>query len=61
MFPEYINLFGINFSQTLLTSFLSLIFFLIFVAIYNFLKNKNEANFFVAMIDMLIETMDKFF
>jgi len=61
MFPHYIELFWINFSQTLLTSLLSLVLFLVFVAIYNFLKKKNEANIFVAMIDMLVETMDDFF
>jgi len=61
MFPEYINLFWLNFSQTLLTSILSLVIFLIFVTYYNFKKNKDETNFFVSMIDLLIETMDDFF
>ena len=61
MFPHYIEIFWFHFSQTLLTSLLSLVLFLIFVAIYNFLKKKNEANTFVAMIDMLVETMDDFF
>ena len=61
MFPEYIDIFGLHLSQTLLTSLISLWIFLIFVLIYNKLKAKNESNFFVAMIDMLIETMDDFF
>lgn len=61
MFPHYIEIFWFHFSQTLLASWLSLVVFLLFVYIYNFLKKRNEANFFVAMIDMLIETMDDFF
>ena len=61
MFPEYINLFWLELSQTLLTSLLSLSIFLIFVWWYNFLKSKNESNFIVASIDMLVEAMDDFF
>ena len=61
MFPHYIEIAWFHFSQTLLTSLLSLVFFVIFVAIYNKLKSKNEANGFVAIVDMLIEIMDSFF
>lgn len=61
MFPHYVELFWINFSQTLLTSFLSLIFFLIFVLLYNKFKSNNDTNFFVSTVDLLIETMDDFF
>ncbi len=61
MFPEYINLFWLELSQTLLTSLLSLLIFLMFVWWYNFLKSKNESNFIVASIDMLVEAMDDFF
>jgi len=61
MFPHYVDLFWINFSQTLLTSFLSLIFFLLFVFLYNKFKSNNDSNFFVAIVDILIETMDDFF
>ena len=61
MFPEYINLFWLNLSQTLLTSLLSLVVFLIFVLIYNILKSTNESNFIIASIDMLVESMDDFF
>jgi len=50
-----------QFSQTLLTSVVSLLLFLVFVAIYNSLKKKNETNSFVSIVDMLVETMDKFF
>jgi len=61
MFPEYIKLLGFKFSQTLLTSFLSLFFFVVFVCIYNCIKRKNEKNFFVWVIDMLIEWINDFF
>ncbi len=61
LFPEFHQIMWLSISQTLVTSFLSLIFFLVFVAIYNFLKKKNEDSFFVAIVDMLIEEMDKFF
>ena len=61
MFPDYINLFWFNFSQTLLTSFLSLIVFLLFVWLYNFLRWKDKNNFFIAVMDMLVELMDDFF
>ena len=61
MFPEYIEIAWFNFSQTLLTSALSLVIFLFFAFVYNKLKAKNEANGFVAIVDMLIETMDDFF
>jgi len=56
-----ISIFWLDISQTLLTSFVSLIFFVVFILIYNNKKKKNETWFFVAVIDMLIETMDKFF
>lgn len=61
MFSENVNLFWLPISQTLLTSFVSLIFFIIFTIIYNRLKRNNEAWFIVSTIDMLIETMDNFF
>ena len=62
MFAEpALNIFWLDISQTLLTSFVSLIFFVMFVVIYNYKKKQNEAWFFVAVVDMLIETMDKFF
>lgn len=61
MFAENINLFWLEISQTLLTSLISLLFFLLFVYVYNRKKAKNETWFFVAVIDMLVETMDNFF
>ena len=61
MFPEYINLFWVELSQTLLTSLVSLVIFLIFVWIYNIIKSKNENNFIIASIDILVESMDDFF
>ena len=56
-----INIFWLDISKTLLTSFVSFIFFVIFIIIYNNKKKKNETWFFVAVVDMLIETMDDFF
>ena len=61
LFPEFHQVMWLDISQTLVTSFLSLIFFIIFVVIYNFLKKKNEDSAFVALVEMLIEEMDKFF
>jgi len=62
MFPEIVlNIYWIDISQTLLTSFVSLIFFVIFVIIYNKTKKKNEIWFFVSTVDMIIEWIDKFF
>ena len=61
LFPEFHQIMWLQISQTLITSFLSLIFFLIFVVIYNYLKKKNEDSAFVALVEMLIEEMDKFF
>jgi len=61
LFPEFHQIMWLQISQTLITSFLSLTFFLIFVAIYNYLKKKNEDSAFVALVEMLIEEMDKFF
>ncbi len=61
MFADYINIFWLQISQTLLTSFISLILFIVFVFIYNKLKNKNENNVVVSTIDLLIETIDNFF
>lgn len=56
-----VNIFWLDISQTLLTSFFSLIFFIVFVVIYNKIKQKNENWIFVSSIDMLVETIDDFF
>ena len=61
MFPEYVNIAGLSLSQTIITSSISLVLFLVFVLIYNKIKTKNEDSSFVALIDMLVEEMDKFF
>lgn len=61
MFPEYINIYWFNVSQTLLTSFVSLVFFIIFILIYNKIKAKNENNLFVSLVDMLIESIHNLF
>jgi len=48
-------------SQTLITSFLSLLFFAIFVFIFNKIKSKNGESFLVMLVEMLVEEMNKFF
>lgn len=61
MFPEYIEIFWLNFSQTLLTSFVSFFFFIIFIALYNFIKKTNSESVFVSSVDIVVETIDGFF
>ena len=61
MFPEYINIAWFQLSQTLITSFVSLVVFAIFVAIFNLIKTKNWESLLVVLIEMVIEEMDKFF
>lgn len=61
MMPEYIDMFGISISQTLLTGIISTYFFLIFVLIYNYLRMKNEKNIFVQVVDMFVEWILNFF
>ncbi len=61
MFPEYVNIGWMLMSQTLITSFLSLLTFAVFVLIFNFIKNKNWDSALVVLVEMAIEEMDKFF
>ncbi len=60
MFPEY-NITSLHLSQTLVTSLISTLVFVLFVLVYNYLKKKNEDNAIVVMIDWMVEEMDKFF
>ncbi len=61
MFPEYINVGWFLLSQTLITSLISLLLFIIFILIFNFVKNKNSESLFVVIVEMSIEWMNKFF
>jgi len=61
IYPEYIKIGNLYFSQTLITSFLSLLLFLAFVVLYQILKKKNPKNNFVVFVDMVIEGVLNFF
>lgn len=61
VFPKNIEILWFEISQTLVTSFVATIFFLLFIAIYSILKWKNSNNSFVMMVDIFVEWMVKFF
>lgn len=61
MFAEYIEIYWFYFSQTLITSIISSIFFIVFIWFYNSRKKKNPDNFFVSLMDLILETIDDFF
>lgn len=61
LLPEFIHIWSLEISQTLFTSLVSTVFFVIFVFIYNFLKARNSKNIFVNVVDMFVEWMLWFF
>jgi len=62
MFPEVaVHIGNLPLTQTLVTSFASLILFILFVAIFNFIKTKNDESVLVVLIEMALEEIDKFF
>ncbi len=58
---DVVNIFGINFYQTVVTSFISVVLFAVLVLIYRFLKKRNPQNFFVILIDLFVEGVYSFF
>jgi len=61
MFPEYVDIAWFQLSQTLITSIISLMFFIIFVIVFYLKKNKNEDSLLVVLTEMFIEKMNDFF
>lgn len=59
--PHYINIAGIDISQTMITSVICTTLFLILVMVYTILKKSNPSNRLVATIDTLIESMYSFY
>lgn len=59
--PEYIEVFWFPVSQTLITSLVATVFFVLFVVLYNLLKSKNPKNKFVVWVDMFVELVLDFF
>ena len=55
------EVFGITISSTMVTSVVATVFFLIFVAAYNYIRSKNPANLFVTIIDVFVEKIVEFF
>jgi F-type H+-transporting ATPase subunit a len=59
--PEYIDIFWLQISQTLIASVIGTALFTVFIIIYSLLKKRNPHNGFVNLIDMWIEEIMKFF
>jgi hypothetical protein len=59
--PEYIHIWGLQISQTLIASMIGTMIFVIFSLTYFLLKRKNPHNGFTNLIDMGIEGIMKFF
>lgn len=59
--PHYVNLFGLELSQTLIASVICTILFLLLVVCYMIIKKSNPSNKFVWAIDMIMEGMYSFY
>ena len=61
IYPEYVDVLGLKLSQTLITSFIWLALFLLFVFLNRFLKRYNPNNGFVIFVELFIENVINFF
>jgi len=59
--PEYVHIWSLSVSQTLIASSIGTILFLVFAFLYHFLKKKNPHNKFVNLIDTWLEWIMQFF
>lgn len=59
--PEYMHVYGVQMSQTLIASVIGTLLFLLFAGIYVLLKKKNTHNKFTNLVDIGIEGIMSFF
>lgn len=59
--PEYIHLWWMRLSQTLIASMIGTILFVVFIFIYSLLKKRNPHNKFTNLVDVGIEEITSFF
>jgi F-type H+-transporting ATPase subunit a len=59
--PKYVDIFGLQISQTLIASMIGTAIFVIFILIYALIKRKHPHNGFVNLIDMGVEWIMWFF
>lgn len=60
MLPNYLHLWNINLSQTLITAFVTSVLFFLLIIIYNIVAKKNPTNWFVLACDMYLESIASF-
>ncbi len=61
LMPKTVEFFGVDFYQTVITSSLSVLLFVLFVVLYKYIKRKNPKNGFVLMVEMVVEWFLDFF
>ena len=61
LFPKTVEIFGVNFYQTIITSFIATLLFIVVVIIYNFFKKREKYNKFVVLIELFVEWVLDFF
>lgn len=59
--PHYVNIFGLEVSQTIIASTISTLLFLLLALYYMIAKRSNRKSTFVSIVDMLIESMYTFY